>query len=102
MTDHQTEAIHLTHHKILDLITEATAIPTTMIHAIDKVSTETTAETKVINNSQDMSREIKITKTGMITTKIETDSTIEEDQTNTSTIETSTRHKSFSSSQTRT
>ena len=91
MTDHQTEAIHLTHHKILDLITEVTATPTVMIHAIDKASTGTTAETEVINNNQDTNREIKTTKTGMITTKIETGSTIEEDRTNTSTIE--TQHK---------
>ena len=49
-----------------------------------------------------MNREIKITKAGMITTKIETGLTIEEDQTNTNTIETSTRHRSSLSSQTRT
>ena len=102
LTDHQTEAIHLTHHKILDLITEVTTIPTAMIHAIDKISTGTMAETKVINNNQDTNREIKVTKTGMITTKIEIGSTIEEDQINTNTIETSTIHKSFWSSQTRT
>ena len=35
-----------------------------------------------------MIREIKTTKTGMITTKIETGLTIEEDQTNTNTTET--------------
>ena len=101
-TDHQTEIIHLTHHKILDQITEVTATPATMIHKIDRASTETTAETEDTNNNQDMNREIKITKAGMITTKIETGLTIEEDQTNTHTIETSTRHRSSSSSETRT
>ena len=38
----------------------------------------------------------------MITIKIETGSTIEEDQTNTNTIETNTRHKSSLNSQIRT
>ena len=49
-----------------------------------------------------MNKEIKITKTGMITIKIETGSTIEEDQTNTNTTETNTKHKSSSNSQIRT
>ena len=48
-----------------------------------------------------MIREIKTTITGMITTKIETGLTIEEDQTNTNTTETNTKHKSSSSSQIR-
>ena len=72
-----------------------------MIHTTDKATTETTAETEVTSNNRDTSREIKITKTGMTTTKIETGLTIEEDQTNTNTTETNTKHKSSSSSRTR-
>ena len=49
-----------------------------------------------------MNKEIKITKTGMITFKIETGSTTEEDQTNTNTTETNTKHKSSLNSQSRT
>ena len=102
LTDHQAEIIHLTHHKILDQITEVAATPVTMIHTTDTATTETTAETEGTSNNRDMNREIKITKTGMITTKIETGSTIEEDQTNTNTTETNTKHRSSSSSQIRT
>ena len=101
-TDCQVEIIHLTHHKILDQITEVAATPVTMIHTTDKATTETTAETEGTSNNRDMNREIKITKTGMITTKIETGLTIEEDQTNTNTTETNTKHRSSSSSQIRT
>ena len=102
LTDHQVEIVHLTHHKILDQITEVAATPVTMIHTTDKATTETTAETEDISNNQDTNKEIKITKTGMITIKIETGSTIEEDQTNTNTTETNTKHKSSSNSQIRT
>ena len=102
LTDHQAEITHLTHHKILDQITEVTATPVTMIHTTDKVTTETTAETEDTSNNRDMNKETKITKTGVITTKIETGSTIEEDQTNTNTTETNTKHKSSSNSRTRT
>ena len=49
-----------------------------------------------------MTREIQTTKTGMITIKIEKGLTTEEDPTNTSTIETNQKHKSFSNTQTRT
>ena len=72
-----------------------------MIHTTDKATTETTVETEGTSNNRDMIREIKTTKTGMITTKIETGLTIEEDQTNTNTTETNTKHKSSSSSQIR-
>ena len=96
-TDHQAEIIHLTHQ-----ITEVTATPVTMIHTTGKATTETTAETEDTSNNRDMNRETKITKTGMITTKIETGSTIEEDQINTNTTETNTKHRSSSSSQIRT
>ena len=101
MTDHQAETIHSTHHKILDQITEVTATPATMIHTTDKATTETTAETEGTSNNRDMIREIKTTKTGMTTPKIEIGLTIEEDQTNINTTETNTKHKSSSSSQIR-
>ena len=101
-TDRQAEIIHLTHHKILDQITEVIATPVTMTHTTDKATTETTAETEGTSSNQDANREIKITKTGMITTKIETGLIIEEDQTNTNTTETNTKHRSSSSSQIRT
>ena len=101
-TDHQAEIIHLTHHKILDQITEVAATPVTMIHTTDKATTETTSETEGTSNNRDTNREIKITKTGMITTKIETGLTIEEDQANTNTTETNTKHKSSLNSQIRT
>ena len=73
-----------------------------MIHITDKATTETTAETEGTSNKQDMNREIKITKTGMITSRRETGLTIEEDQTNTNTTETNTKHRSSSSSRIRT
>ena len=79
--------------QVLDEITEVAATPVTMIHTTGKATTETTAETEGTSNNRDMNREIKITKTGMITTKIETGSTIEEDQTNTNTTETNTKHR---------
>ena len=100
-TDHQAEIIHLIHPKILDQITEVAATLVTMIHTTGKATTETTAETEGTSNNRDTNREIKITKTGMITTKIETGSTIE-DQTNTNTTETNTKHRSSSSSRIRT
>ena len=73
-----------------------------MIHTTDKATTETTAETEGTSNNQETNREIKITKTGMITTKIETGLTIEEDQTNTNTTETNTKHRSSLNSRIRT
>ena len=79
-----------------------TATPATMIHTIDRATTETTAEMEDTNNNQDMNREIKITKTGVITIKIETGLTIEEDLTNTNTTETNTKHRSSSNSQIKT
>ena len=45
------EIIHLTHHKILDQITEVAATPVTMIHTTDKATTETTAETENTSNN---------------------------------------------------
>ena len=102
LTDCQAETIHLTHHKVLDQITEAAATLVTTIHTTDKATTETTAETEVTNNNQDTNKETKITKTGMITIKIETGLTIEGDQTNTNITETNTKHKSFLNSQIRT
>ena len=51
LTDCQVEIIHLTHHKILDQITEVAATPVTMIHTTDKATTETTAETEDTSNN---------------------------------------------------
>ena len=104
MTDHQAETTHLTHHKILDLITEVTTSPgpVAMTHMADRVTTEITAETEDTSNNQDTNREIKITKTGMKTIKIETGLTTEEDQTNTNTTETNTKHRSSLNSRIRT
>ena len=45
-TDHHTEIIHSTHHKILDQIVEVTATPAMMIHRIDKASAKTTARNR--------------------------------------------------------
>ena len=101
-TDHHTEIIPSTHHKILDQITEVTATPVMMIPKVDKVSTETTTETEDTNNNRDTNREIRTTRTGMTTTKIERGLTTEEDQTNINTTEINTKHRSSSNSQIRT
>ena len=73
-----------------------------MTHTTDSDTTETTIETGDTNTTQDMNREAKTTKTGMITIKIETGLTTKEDQTNTSITGTNPKHKSSSNSQTRT
>ena len=78
LTDLQAEIVHLTPHKILDQITETTATPVTMIHTTGGATTEITTETEVTNTIRDLNKGIKTTKTGMITIKIETGSTIEE------------------------
>ena len=101
-TDHHTEIIHSTYHKILDQITEVTATPATMIHKIDKASTETIAETEDTNNNRDTNREIRTTRTGMATTKIEMGLTTEEDQTNINTTEANTKHRSSLNSEIKT
>ena len=101
-TDHHKETTHSIHHKILDQITEVTVTPTMKIHKIDKASTETTAEIEGTNNNQDTNREIKTTRTGMRTIKIEKGLTTGEDRTNINIIETSTKHRSSSNSQTKT
>ena len=102
LIDHQVETTHLTLHIILDQITEITATPVSMIRTTDKATTEITTETKATSTTRDMNKETKATKTGMMTTKIEIGSTIEEDQTNTNTMETNTRHKSSLNSRIRT
>ena len=102
MTGHHKETTHLIHHKILDQITEVTVTPTMKIHKIDKASTETPAEIEGNSNNQDTNREIRTTRTGMRTTKIETGLTTGEDQTNTNIIETITKHRSSLNSQTKT
>ena len=101
-TDHHTEIIHSTHHKILDQITEVTATPAAMIHKIDKASTETTAETEDTNNNQYTNREARPTRTGMTTIKIEIGLTTEQDQTNINTTDISTKHRSSLNSQIKT
>ena len=101
-TDHHTEIIHSTHHKILDQITEVTTTPVIMIHKVDKASTKTTTEAEGTNNNRDMNREIRTTRTGMTTTKIKTGLTTEEDQTNINTTEINTKHRSCSNSQIKT
>ena len=79
-----------------------------MTATTDRTKAKTMAETEITNNNQDMNREIRtgmtITKIeiGMTITKIDTGSTTEGDQTNTNTIETNTKLKSFSNSQTKT
>ena len=102
LTDLQAETTPLTSQIILDPVTETTATPTTMTHTTDRDTTETTIETGDTNTTQDMNREAKTTKTGMITIKIETGLTTKEDQTNTSITGTNPKHKSSSNSQTRT
>ena len=82
-TGHHKETTCSIHHKILDQITEVTVTPTMKIHKIDKASTETTAEIEGTSNNQNTNREIKTTRTGMRTTKIEIGLTTGEDQTNT-------------------
>ena len=101
-TDHHTEIIHSTHHKTLDQITEVTATPAMMTHTVDKASTETTVETEDTNNNRNTNREIRTTRTGMTTTKIETGLTTEEDQININTTEASTKHRSSSNFQIKT
>ena len=71
-------------------------------HTTDRVTTETTIETEDTSITQDMTKETKVTKTGMITIKIETRLTTEDDQINTSTTGTSQKHKSSSNTQIRT
>ena len=100
--DPQAETAHLTLQIIPDQITETTVTPATMIHTTDRDTAETTTETGDTNTTQDTNKETKITKTGMITIKIETGSTTKGDRTNTNTTETNLKHKSSSNSQTRT
>ena len=72
-----------------------------MTHTMDKDTTRTTIETGDTNITQDMIRETKTTKTGMITVMIEKGLTTEGDQTNINTTETNQRHKSSLKTQTR-
>ena len=73
-----------------------------MFHKIDKASTETTAETEGTDNNRNTNREVRTTRTGMTTIKIEIGLTTEEDQTNTNTTEISTKHRLSSNSQIKT
>ena len=72
-----------------------------MTHTTDKDTTGTTIETGDTNITQDMNRETKTTRTGMIIIKIETGSTTEGDQTNINTTEINQKHKSSLNTPTR-
>ena len=90
------EIILSIHQTVLDQITEIAAIPAMKTHRIDN---ETTPEIKVINKHRDT---VKTTRTGMKTIRIETGFITEEDPTNINTIETNTKHKSYSNSRIKT
>ena len=101
-TDLQAGTVPIILHLILDQITEATAtIPIAPIHTTDRPTTGT-IETGDTNITQDMTKETRTTKTGMITIKIETGLTTEDDQINTSITGTNQKHKLSSNIQTRT
>ena len=94
LTDLQAGTANLIPHIILDQITEIIVTPATMTHTTDKDTTGKTIETEDTNITQDMNRETKTTRTGMIIIKIKTGSTTEGDQTNINTIEINQKHKS--------
>ena len=109
-TDHQAKIIHSTHLKTLDQIIEATITQVTMTATIGRTMAETTTGTETISNNQDTNRETKTTQIGMTiikieigtkTTKTDTGSTTEGDQTSINTTETNTKPKSSSNSQTK-
>ena len=100
-TNHHKEIILSTHHTVLDQITEITTTPVARTTKIDKVSTETTLGVRDTNKRQDTIRETNTTSTDMTITKTETGLITEEDQTNTNTIETNIKHRSFLNSQTK-
>ena len=77
-TDLQAGTAHLIPHIILNQITETTVTPVAMTCTTDKDTTGTTIETEDTNTTQDMNRETKTTRTGMIIIKIEAGSTTEE------------------------
>ena len=90
----QAGTVSITLHLILDQISEiTTAFPTATIHTTDRATTETTIETEDTNITQDTTKETRITKAGMITIKIGTGSTTEDNQINISTTGTSQKCK---------
>ena len=109
MTGHQAKIIHLIHPKTLDQITETTVTQATTTATADRTTAETMAGTEITNNIQDTNRETKTTQTGMtiikidigMTTKTDTGSTTEGDQTNTNTTGTNTKLKSSLNSRTK-
>ena len=111
LTGLQAETVYITPHLFLDQITEIiTTTPTAMTHTADRATTETTTdrattettiETEDTNIIQDMTKETRTTKTGMITIKIETGLTTEDNQTNISTTGANPKHKSSSNTQIR-
>ena len=72
-----------------------------MTHTADRATTETTIETEDTNIIQDMTKETRTTKTGMLTIKIEKGLTTEDDQINISTTGTNQKCKSSSNTQIR-
>ena len=103
LRDFQAETVHIIPHSILDQITEIITVTLTTViaHTTDRVTTETTTGTEDTNKTQDMTKETRISKTGMITTRIETGLTTEDDQINTNITETSQEHKSSSNTRIR-
>ena len=84
-TDHQAEIIHLTHHKILDQITEVAVTPVTMIHTTDKATIETTTETEGTSNNRVYEQRNQNYQNRYDNNQDRNRLTIEEDQTNTNT-----------------
>ena len=80
-TDLQAGTAHTIHHITLDLICEITVDTQTAmrITKTDKVTTETTIEIKGTNRTHGTTREIMVTRTGMIIIKIGRGLTIEDD-----------------------
>ena len=68
-------------------------------HTTDRATTKTTIETEDTNKIQDMTKETRTTKTGMITIKTETGLTTGDDQTDTNTTETNQKLKSYLNTQ---
>ena len=101
-TNHHKRIIPSIHHTVLDQITEITTTPVVRTTKIDKVSTETTLGVRDIIKRRDTIRETNTTSTDTTITKTETGLITGEDQTNTNTIETNIKQRSFSNSQTKT
>ena len=90
-TTHTTR--HIIHHTIPDQTSE-TIVHTKIMKAakIDRTSIETTIETEGTNKTTGKTRRMG-SKTGMTITRIETDLTTGDDQTNTNTLKTNQKHR---------